>query len=190
MNKYLAHFKTITKHRHIVILHCIKAGIGFQGLFHDLSKYSPAEFLVGASHYQGTRSPNEGERDEYGYSKAWMHHKGRNKHHFEYWTDYDRITRIMSPIQMPKRYVIEMFCDRVAAGKVYEGDSYTDSSPLEYFNKGIKTRVIHPETSWQLQYLLEMLAKKGEQRTFAFIRAWKRGEKSIPARFQSTNKGV
>lgn len=179
MNKYWEHFKTITKHRHLVILHCFRAGIGFQGLFHDLSKYSPAEFLVGAEHYQGDRSPNEGERDEYGYSKAWMHHKGRNKHHFEYWTDYDRVTRKLAPVQMPKRYVIEMFCDRVAASKIYKGDKYTDSSPLDYFKNGRKTRMIHPETSRQIEFLLTMLAKKGEDRTFAFVRAWKMGKVKV-----------
>lgn len=176
MNKCWEHFKTITKHRHVVIWHCFKAGIGLQGLFHDLSKYSLEEFLVGASHYQGNRSPNEGERDEYGYSKAWMHHKGRNKHHFEYWTDYDRVTRKMSPVQMPKRYVIEMFCDRVAAGKVYKGSQYTNSSPLEYYKKGSKTRVLHPKTAKQLEYLLTMLAEKGEEKTFAFLRAWRFGK--------------
>lgn len=173
------HFLTITRHRHLVIKHCFRAGIGFQGLFHDLSKYLPEEFFVGAKYYQGHRSPNEGERDAYGYSKAWMHHKGRNKHHFEYWTDYDRVTRRLTPVQMPKRYVIEMFCDRVAAGKIYQGDAYTDRSPIEYFERGRATRVIHPETSYQLEYLLRMLAEKGEKKTFAYIRRWNNGKVRI-----------
>lgn len=180
MNQCWQHFRTITRHRHQVIKHCIRAGIGIQGLFHDLSKYSPSEFIVGVSHYQGNRSPNEGEREEYGYSKAWMHHKGRNKHHFEYWTDYNRVTRKMSPIRMPKRYVIEMFCDRVAAGKIYLQEKYTDSSPLEYFDHGRGSRMIHPITSWELEYLLLMLARCGERKTFAFLRAWKDGRVSIP----------
>lgn len=177
---FIKHFQTITRHRHQVIRHCFKAGIGFQGLFHDLSKYSPSEFIVGAKYYQGDRSPNEGERDDYGYSKAWMHHKGRNRHHFEYWTDYNRETRLLSPVPMPKRYVIEMFCDRVAAGKIYQGAAYNDRSPLDYFNKGRKTRMIHPKTSGQLEYLLTMLAERGEERTFAYIRAWKRGRVRMP----------
>ena len=130
MNGALAHFLTITKHRNAVIRNCWYAGIFWQGLRHDLSKYSPEEFIAGARHYQGTRSPNEGERDDYGFSYAWMHHKGRNKHHFEYWTDYDPKTRLMSPVKMPLRYVKEMFCDRLAASKVYLGDKYDDSAPL------------------------------------------------------------
>ena len=102
-----------------------------------------------------------------------MHHKGRNKHHFEYWTDYDPKTRVMSPVKMPLRYVKEMFCDRVAAGKIYNGDKYTDADPLAYFNKGKATRSIHPETSDLLEKLLTMLRDKGEDRTFAYIRKLK-----------------
>lgn len=168
------HFRTITKHRHKVIYHCYRAGILWQGLRHDLSKYSPAEFWIGAKYYQGYRSPNEGERDEYGYSKAWMHHKGRNKHHFEYWTDYNHTTRIMSAVKMPTKYVVEMFCDRLAASKIYLKDKYTDRSPLDYFLNGKKRRMIHPETSELLESLLIMLAEKGEDETFAYIRKMKK----------------
>ncbi|MBQ3601908.1 MAG: catalase [Lachnospiraceae bacterium] len=165
------HFGTITKHRHEVIRNCFHAGIGWQGLFHDLSKYTPSEFFVGVKYYQGFRSPNEGERDAYGFSKAWMHHKGRNKHHFEYWTDYNPKTKLMSPVKMPTKYVIEMFCDRVAASKIYLKESYTNQSPLSYFENGKKRRIIHPETSALLEELLVMLANKGEKQTFAYIRS-------------------
>ena len=127
------HFKTITRHRHGVIKNCYKAGILWQGLRHDLSKYSPEEFLKGCKYYQGTRSPHEAEREEYGFSYGWMHHKGRNKHHFEYWTDYDLRTKLMTPVKMPLKYVKEMFCDRVAASKIYMKDKYDDGAPLAYF---------------------------------------------------------
>ena len=104
------HLRTILRHRRAVFRHCVLAGIPWQGIKHDLSR-----------HYDGTRSPNELERAEYGCSFAWMHHKGRNKHHFEYWTDYSPITKRMSPVKMPLRYVVEMFCDRVGACKTYKG---------------------------------------------------------------------
>lgn len=170
LKNLIGHFRTITRHRHKVIAHCRKAGIFWQGLRHDLSKYSPTEFWLGVKYYQGTRSPNEGERDAYGYSLAWMHHKGRNKHHFEYWTDYYPPTKTMQPVKMPLRYVAEMFCDRVAAGKIYQGDKYTDRSPLEYFLSAKSRRVIHPETSALIESLLTMLAEKGEEETFAYLR--------------------
>ena len=121
MGKAYQHFKTITRHRHEVIRNCRRAGILWQGLRHDLSKYSPTEFGQGARYWQGTRSPNDREREVKGYSDAWMHHKGRNKHHFEYWTDYSPIDKIVRPVEMPLRYVVEMFCDRVAASKIYMG---------------------------------------------------------------------
>lgn len=170
----LGHFRTITKHRHKVISHCAKAGILWQGLRHDLSKYSPTEFLAGARYYQGTRSPNEAEREAYGYSKAWLHHKGRNRHHFEYWFDYDPVTKTNQPVKMPLNYVIEMFCDRVAASKIYQGKNYTDRHPLEYFLKAKGTRVIHKETSDFLEKLLTMLAEEGEKNTFFYIKCYKK----------------
>ena len=166
----IKHFITITKHRHVVIKHCRKAGILWQGLRHDLSKYTPTEFIPGAKYYTGTRSPNEGERELYGYSLAWIHHKGRNKHHFEYWTDYSPVSKVVEPVKMPMKYVAEMFCDRVAAGKIYNGDKYTDKSPIEYFMRAKGRRVIHPETSDLLESLLTMLAEKGEDYTFNHIR--------------------
>ena len=164
------HFKTITKHRHAVIRHCKKAGILWQGLRHDLSKYSPAEFLAGARYYVGTRSPNELERKEFGYSAAWLHHKGRNKHHFEYWSDYNPIERKVAPVKMPLRYVMEMVCDRIAASKIYQGDAYTDKHPLDYFLRGKPNRSIHPETSDLVEKLLTLLAEHGEEVTFTCMR--------------------
>lgn len=170
MGHPIKHFITITKHRHVVIKHCFKAGILWQGLRHDLSKYSPAEFIPGAKYYVGYRSPNEGERELNGYSLAWIHHKGRNKHHFEYWTDYNTKSKVVEPVKMPVKYVAEMFCDRVAAGKIYNGDKYTDQSPLEYFLRAKGRRVIHPETSDLLESLLTELSENGEDYTFRHLK--------------------
>ncbi len=177
MSHPIKHFMTITRHRHRVIAHCRRAGIGWQGQFHDLSKYSPREFWAGAKYYLGNRSPNEGEREAKGYSLAWMHHKGRNKHHFEYWVDVNPVTKRYEPVKMPLRYVIEMFCDRVAASKIYQGKNYKDSHPLEYFMRGKDRRSIHPATSDLLELFLTMLAEKGEKETFRYIRAYKKSHK-------------
>ena len=170
MSHPIKHFKTITKHRHAVIRHCFKCGIGFQGLFHDLSKYSLTEFIPGAKYYVGTKSPNEKEREVYGYSLAWMHHKGRNKHHFEYWVDINMQSKRYEPVPMPMRYVTEMFCDRVAACKIYRGKDYTDSSALEYYIRGNARAKMHVETADLLEEWLRMLAEKGEKETFSHIK--------------------
>lgn len=167
----IKHFKTITKHRHKVIVNCFRAGIGFQGLRHDLSKYSFAEFIPGAKYYLGSRSPNEKERRDKGYSAAWLHHKGRNKHHFEYWRDVNIQTKTMDAVKMPYNYLAEMFCDRVAASKIYGNDKYTDDYALNYFLNGKGRREIHPETSAELEKMLRMLAEKGEEETFSYVKA-------------------
>ncbi len=170
----IKHFRTITKHRHKVIAHCMKCGIFFQGLRHDLSKYSPVEFFEGARFYAGTKSPSENARAETGYSKAWMHHKGRNKHHFEYWTDYSPQTKKLEPVKMPLNYVKEMFCDRVAAGKIYQGKNYTDNNPIDYFKRGNAKTAMHPETAALLESWLVMLRNEGEEKTFAHIKRLKK----------------
>lgn len=170
LSNIIKHIKTVSRHRALVCKNCFRAGIYLQGLTHDLSKFSPEEFWVSCRMYQGTRSPNEAERELKGYSSAWIHHKGVNKHHFEHWTDYNPVSKKVEPVKMPVKYVIEMFCDRVAASKVYMGKDYNDSSPLDYFERGKGRRIIHPETSDLLEKLLIMLSENGEDYTFAYIR--------------------
>ncbi len=171
--KPFAHFRTITRHRHAVIRNCAKAGILWQGLGHDLSKYSPAEFLIGAKYYQGNKSPNVGERRVLGYSTAWLHHKGRNRHHYEYWMDFDAATQTIGPVKMPLRFVKEMFCDRIAASKIYRGKDYNDGDALAYYRRGQESRRIHPETAALIEKLLVMLAEEGEEKAFAYVRSLK-----------------
>lgn len=166
----IKHFKTITRHRLLVLDHTIKAGIPWQGLVHDLSKYSPQEFIPGCIYYVGTESPNTLERKTEGASRAWMHHKGRNKHHFEYWTDYKQLSRKIGPVRMPARYLIEMFCDRVAASKNYQGKNYSQEKPLEYFEKGFAKTMMHPQSARVLEEWLTMLATQGEDATFKYIK--------------------
>jgi len=170
LKHFFGHLSTINRHRHCVAVHCFKCGIGFQGLRHDLSKYSFTEFSAGVKYFEGFRSPNELEREQTGFSTAWIHHKGRNRHHFEYWTDYNPVTHVMSPVKMPVRYVAEMFCDRVAAGKIYNGEKYTDIEPLKYFLRGKPRRIIHPETSDLLEKWLTVLAEQGEDVAFRMVR--------------------
>ncbi len=165
------HFRTITEHKTEVMKNCFRAGIYRQGLMHDLSKYSPVEFIRGAVYYQGNCSPNTAERRINGVSMAWLHHKGRNKHHLEYWIDYSLGENgNMAGMKMPVRYVVEMACDRIAASKVYMKEKYTDRAPLDYYNNSVKHYIIHPESSKLLCELLTMLAEKGEDATFKYMK--------------------
>lgn len=189
MNKYWQHFKTITKHRHKVMKLCFKIGLYKQGLLHDLSKYSPIEFLTSAKYYQGTSSPIDAEKKDKGYSFAWLHHRGHNPHHWEYWVDnfgpkpiqttgefipnipskyskrqtihYTKYISIPEPIEIPYKYLIEMVCDMIAAGQTYLGDKWNKESPLEFYNKNKERILLHDETRKQLEFLLEDMAKFG-----------------------------
>ena len=164
------HFKTINHHRFLVMVGCFKVGLYRQGLTHDLSKYSPTEFGIGARYFQGTRSPNAAEREAKGYSEAWMHHKGRNRHHYEYWTDMHPVTKTYEPIPMPRKYLVEMVMDRIAACRTYQGKNYTDGSALTYLEKSREQHLMHPETKKQLAYLLTMLRDKGEKEAFRYMK--------------------
>ena len=171
----IAHYRTITRHRHLVCRYCLRLGLVSQGLTHDLSKYAPEEFWRGARYYQGTRSPNDMERKATGMSRAWLHHKGRNRHHFEYWVDYvllpeGGITYAGNP--MPLRYVAEMFCDRIAASRVYLGQDYTDDRPYRYFMEARDDidGLMHPDTSRELEIMLTILKEEGEEAAFAYVR--------------------
>lgn len=159
------HFRTINSHRFLVFKYCCRCGIVWQGLIHDLSKYSPQEFWVGARYFQGDRSPNDAERRVTGASSAWMHHKGRNKHHYEYWTDYKMGEKepVYTPVPMPNKYIIEMFCDRVAAGEIYHKGHFDKGYPLEYYDRCNTDRLMHPETAKKLRALLALYAEVGEE---------------------------
>ena len=172
LHNFNGHLHTVNAHRRLVRKYCFKLGIYRQGLMHDLSKYSPSEFIPGVKYYQdGHRSPNNAQREDEGVSKAWLHHKGRNKHHFEYWIDYDvdGSRTVLAGMKMPVKYVAEMFCDRIAASRIYNKEKYKDSDPLDYYIKGLGHYIMHPETDALLHKLLQMLADKGEEYTFCLL---------------------
>ncbi len=164
------HFKTITRHRWLVRQGCFQVGLYWQGLTHDLSKYSFTEFRSGVRYFQGDRSPNTAERERKGYSEAWMHHKGRNRHHYEYWTDLSKQTRRYESMPMPRRYLVEMVMDRRAACMVYQGENYHPGSALEYLEGSIEKTIMHPQTRRELEHILTMLRDRGEKETFRYLR--------------------
>lgn len=156
------HFNTVNKHRWLVFVYSIKAGIPFRGLVHDLSKYSIDEFFPGCKYFQGTRSPIAAEKNDIGYSKAWLHHKGRNKHHWEYW--YDEFAPDQTPI-IPYKYAVEMVCDGLAASKVYNGKNWKDDSQINFWNKTREKRKINPKIERFLTEVYTLCSKDGINNT-------------------------
>ena len=157
---FWAHLRTINRHRALVRKYCFRLGLYWQGLTHDLSKYAPVEFFAGVKYFQGDHSPNDAQRKEHGYSASWLHHKGRNRHHFEYWTDYSPTGEGIVGVEMPRKYVAEMFCDRLAASKVYRGKDFNPGDPYQFYLRGKDRRLlIHPATAALLE---TMLLKAGD----------------------------
>lgn len=126
----IGHLCLITKHKWVVFKLCVKVGEPWRGFIHDFSKYSPTEFCEGVKYFNGKHSPIVDCKRKEGYSKAWLHHRGRNKHHLEYWVDLDSPDK--TPI-IPYKYVAEMVCDKLAAGIIYEGKNWTKEFELQYW---------------------------------------------------------
>ncbi len=157
---FVNHFKTVCKHKYWVLVFCVKAGIPIQGIMHDLSKFSPSEFLESVKYYQGNRSPIDACKEENGYSGAWMHHKGRNKHHYEYWQD--NFDGGGEPIQIPFKYALEMVCDYLGAGKAYHGKNFTPDKELDWWNgKKSKPLAMHPQTKIFVDLMMNKMANDG-----------------------------
>ena len=167
----LGHFITITNHKLLVMKSCFKVGLYKQGLLHDLSKYNPVEFFAGIKYYNGSISPNGIQKKQEGLSEAWLHHKGRNKHHFEYWIDYGiKESEGLKGMNMPTKYVVEMFIDRMSASKNYLKEKYTQRSALEYYEARKDYYILHPESRELLEFLLNKLCDEGEENTLKYIK--------------------
>lgn len=176
MNKYWKHFKTIAKHKVIVMYNCFRAGIIWRGLAHDNSKFGPTEFFSSAKYFQGTRSPIDAEKEIKGYSLAWQHHKGHNPHHWEYWIDNVGDYK-NTPCKIPYNYVVEMICDWIGAGKVYSADKWNQHEPLAYYLKVRESRIIHPDTEALILQFLETIDKNGLKAFYTVAKA--KGVKEI-----------
>ena len=164
------HLRTITKHHNRVMKYCFKCGLYFQGLFHDASKLGFTEFFNGAKYYLGTKSPHYAERQKKGFSEAWMHHKGRNKHHIEYWVDINPKTNQYECVDMPNRYLAESVCDRLAATEIYNGKNAKPDGALNYFYHEGSHLPMSLKTHDRLEYLLKFYVYKGPKALFKFMK--------------------
>ena len=156
------HFALINRHRWLVFKLCCKIGLPWRGLVHDISKYSPTEFWESVRYYEGTRSPISAAKEEKGYSEAWLHHKGRNRHHAEYWVD------VRAPEQtpiIPYQYVGEMLCDKLAAGIVYQGKKWKKEYQLEYLKKEKENVLINKKIEELITDFFTQVSLNGIEKT-------------------------
>ena len=156
----LKHLQTILKHKWIVFKECVSCGLIWQGMIHDLSKFSLTEFISSAKYFQGDKSPIDAEKEDIGYSNAWLHHKGHNKHHWEYWIDFDDNGNIIAN-KIPYDYVVEMICDWISAGIVYNKGKWNQSDPLDYYIKVRRGRHFNKKTEELILKFLNIINEEG-----------------------------
>ena len=159
MSKRWNHFKTIVIHKYYVGKYCFMCKLYWQGIVHDLSKFSPTEFEESVKYYNGRISPIIKAKYDKGYSEAWQHHKGRNKHHYEYWTDnYDNGT---TTIKIPFKYVLEMICDFFGAGIAYNKDKKDEKalikSEIAWWNSRKNKAFMHKDTKLLITIILNKM---------------------------------
>ncbi len=154
---HIKHFRTIVRHKWYTGIECFKLRLYWQGLVHDLSKFSLCEFSESAKYYQGTRTPIDRAKEVKGHSLAWLHHKGKNKHHWHYWTDF-RNGKVYS-VGIPDKYLKEMACDIVGASKSYLGGKYDPSEPMKYLEKKINGWVMKESDKVRVRNILKEITK-------------------------------
>lgn len=153
------HSKKILTHKRWVAHYCFMCGLYRQGLMHDLSKFSPTEFFESVKYYQGTSSPIDACKKDKGYSDAWFHHRGRNKHHWEYWVD--DFQEGMHPKKMPFKYVLEMVCDFLGAGRAYGEEQFSIRSEYDWWQAKRKVVVMHSDTLELVDSFFNYMLKYG-----------------------------
>ena len=166
MKRFFGHLKKVIKHKYYVGKHCFMCGLYWQGLTHDLSKFSPVEFWESVKYYQGTRSPIDACKEQNGYSMAWFHHRGRNKHHWEYWVD--DFEKGVIPKKMPFKYALELICDYIGAGNAYWGEDFTIEGEVEWWFKTKRSKVekyIHPQTLEFIDNMFNTMLATGIEET-------------------------
>ena len=156
----LKHLKTILIHKWFVFKECVSCGLIWRGMIHDFSKFGLTEFISSAKHFQGNRSSIEAEKEAIGYSNAWLHHKGHNKHHWEYWTDFDDKGNIIVN-KIPYKYVVEMICDWIGAGITYNKEKWTECEVLSYYNKVRLGRHFNEKTEELILKFLNIIDSAG-----------------------------
>ncbi len=152
MTKYLKYLYYIIRHKYFVGIECWKRGLFYRGIFHDISKLLPGEFIPYAKWFYGETN----KRDIINYDIAWLKHQHRNPHHWQYWmlqNDNDG----MHTLQMPNKYAIEMVCDWLGAEKSINGRQFSlDNTRIWYlFHKNNIT--LHPTTRAQVRKLLKII---------------------------------
>lgn len=173
MGKLFKHLKTIRTHRKYVRKACWKMGLFWQGLVHDLSKYSIEELKM-CKYWTGKGSPHQACREVIGYSPSWTHHYHTNKHHYSFWWDESETGEII-PIKMPYKYVIESFCDMLGASKAYNPKEWKPEMLWNYWVTKCKgKRIMNEHSTYLVEKLIWNIREMGEEHFFKWYKSAKK----------------
>ncbi len=131
---YWEYLVYLIEHKWNVGIECIRRGMFWHAITHDLSKFLPREFFAYANYFFGK---NKSDKVKEKFSVAWNYHQKTNKHHWNYWVCIDSQTM---PIPMPKKYVKQMVCDWRGMSRKF-GDT-----ALEYFIMNQPVMRLHEDT--------------------------------------------
>lgn len=117
LNTYWRYFWYVMSHKKNVFIESLKRGKIIHGITHDLSKFLPSEFFAYAEKFFAGDYAYKYFEVEEDFEAAWLRHQHRNKHHWDYWVKSDGY-----PVEMPRKYVIQMIIDWEAMGRKF-GDT-------------------------------------------------------------------
>ena len=183
MKKFFGYIKTVIIHKWWVFYYACALGIPWRGFLHDFSKLSPCELFENVKYYDGKQSPVINCKSQKGYSKAWLHHRGRNRHHYEYW--YDNLDAGGRPIIMPYKETIEMLCDYFAAGRTYQKKNFSYLSEWQWWlNKKHEIGAMHLV---QKLFITQALAHAAGNNTLPSKKTLKEYYDRIREAYENTN---
>ena len=158
--KFFKHLSVVLKHKWFVFYYASRLGIGWLGFVHDLTKFSPTEFLLSVKYFDGHRSPTIIERKyKDNFSEICVRHTGRNKHHWQYWVDYTNHEMVVAKI--PYKRCLEYVSDVLSASKVYNPKEFNFMVAYKYFEEHSKTYLMHPLSKEFILHIIKLVHEKG-----------------------------
>lgn len=161
--KHFRYLKYVLRHKWFVLLKCIDFGIGWRGIVHDISKFSPSEWFPYVDKFYG--GPWEKYSDRHGdarnfpgykytqewvderFRTAWLHHQRRNPHHWQYWVLRNDDGTIVC-LEIPRKCALEMVADWWGAGRAikthHDGGEYDELQ--EWYAKNRDKIMLHDNT--------------------------------------------
>lgn len=150
MVKLLKLLRRVIIHKFWVAYYCFQLGLYWQGITHDFSKFSLTEIKGALKYWNDSKSSLAYEKELNGYSATFLHHRGRNPHHYEYWIH--SLDEGGVPAEMPRKYVLELICDYLAACRTYGGDPRKE---IDWWLKVSPKMKMHPKTKEYITCVFE-----------------------------------